>query len=469
MSATATLPRLDRALASAPTTPPIRIVHLGIGNFHRAHQAWYTWHAPDASQWGIAAFTGRRPDAAAALGPQGGLFTLITRDADADSFELIGSLAEVRPASDHARFLELLGAPATAIVTITVTEAGYRLGADDRLAPSPEVDADVSALRSDPRAPVTTLPGKLVAGLLARRSAGHGPGAADTATLTVLSCDNLPHNGAVTQAVVTDLATQVDESLLAWIEVNVEFASSMVDRITPATTDADRETVAEHEGYRDESPVPTEPFSEWVVSGSFAAGRPAWERSGARLVDDVAPYEQRKLTLLNGSHSLLAYVGSIRGHESIDAAIADPACLRWVKSFWDEAEPHLTLAGPQIAEYRAALLARYRNPRIRHRLAQIAADGSTKIGVRILPTLRAERAEGRIPTGCATVLAAWVLHLRGVGAPVKDAGGAPYVAAARAEDVREAVSAVLSRLGADLGADETLIDVVVAQTEELVK
>jgi len=460
VTATSALPRLDRTLASAPATPRTRIVHLGIGNFHRAHQAWYTWHAPDAAEWGIAAFTGRRPDAADALGPQDGLFTLITRAADADTFELIGSLAEVRAASEHDRFLQLLATPDTALVTITVTEAGYRLGPDGRLDQNVDVAADVSALQADPRTPVSTLPGKLVAGLLARR-------AADSGVLTVLSCDNLPHNGSVTRIVVTDLAAQVDETLLTWIEANVEFASSMVDRITPATTDTDREIVAEHQGYRDESPVPTEPFSEWVISGSFPAGRPGWESAGAKVVADVGPYEQRKLTLLNGSHSLLAYAGSIRGHESIDAAIADPTCLGWVEAFWDEAELHLTLTGTQIADYRAALLERFRNPRIRHRLAQIAADGSSKIPVRILPTLRAERAAGRMPTGCATALAAWVLHLRGVGAPVNDAGGEPFVSVAATHDVRDAVVAVISALDAGLGSDETLIDAVVAQAEAL--
>jgi fructuronate reductase len=438
------------------------MVHVGIGNFHRAHQAWYTWHAPDAADWGIAAFTGRRPDAADALGPQDGLYTMITRAADADRFELIGSLTEVHPAADHDRFLELLAAPETAVVTITVTEAGYRFGADGRLAIGGEVAADIEALLADPRSPVATLPGKLVAGLLARRAAGAGP-------LTVLSCDNLPHNGAVTKAVVADMATRVDETLTDWIDTQVDFASSMVDRITPATTDADRELVAERQGYRDAAPVPTEPFSEWVISGVFPAGRPTWEQAGARLVEDVAPYEQRKLTLLNGSHSLLAYAGSVRGHASIDDAVADPACRAWVESFWDEAEPHLILSGPQITDYRAALLERYRNPRIRHRLSQIAADGSNKIPVRILPTVRAERAAGRVPTGCATVLAAWVQHLRGRGAPVNDAGGQAYVAAAAAEDLHDAVSAVVALLDADLGADQTLIEAIIEQTEEMTR
>ena len=184
-------------------------------------------------------------------------------------------------------------------------------------------------------------------------------------------------------------------------------------------------------GYVDASPVATEPFHEWVMSGRFPAGRPRWEDAGARVVDDVTPFEQRKLWLLNGSHSLLAYAGSIRGHASIDEAIADPACRRWVEALWDEAAPHLPLPADDVAAYRAALLDRYANPRIRHRLAQIVADGSTKIIVRTVPVIRAERAAGRVPLGCATVVAAWILHLRGQGAPLSDPGAEPYLARGR--------------------------------------
>ena len=395
----------------------MRIVHLGVGNFHRAHQAWYTAHAPDADRWGIAGFTGRRPDMADALTPQDGLYTLITRHAAGDAYELIGSLAAVHPATGHEAFLAYLADPATAIITITVTEAGYLRNVQGRLdLDHPGVVADLAALRADPRSPVTSLPGKLVAGLLARRAAETGP-------ITILSCDNLPENGEVTRVVVTDLASRVDPTLPTWIEEQVDFATSMVDRITPATTDQDRTLVVEATGRWDAEPVPTEPFSEWVVSGRFPAGRPRWEDAGAQLVDDVGPFEQRKLRLLNGSHSLLAYAGSIRGHDTIDEAIADPICRAWVEQYWDEAGRHLDLPEDEIAAYRSALLERFSNPRVRHRLAQIAADGSTKLVIRILPTIRAERAVGRIPAGCATAIAAWVLHLRGRGAPVNDTSG----------------------------------------------
>jgi fructuronate reductase len=453
--------RLSRALPDTPAAAPIRIVHLGEGNFHRAHQAWYTAHAPDADQWGIVGFTGRRPDLADALTPQDGLYTLITRGANGDTFEVIGALSAVHPASDHGAYLDYLSSPQTALVTITVTEAGYIRNAEGRLDSDRDVIiADVEALRSDPRRMVSSLPARLVAGLLARRAANSG-------AITILSCDNLPENGPVTKTVVTDLAMLVDQSLPDWIESNVDFATSMVDRITPVTTDEDRRIVQEQTGYLDASPVPTEPFSEWVVSGAFPAGRPRWEDAGAQLVDDVEPFEQRKLWLLNGSHSMLAYAGSVRGHETIDKAIADPACREWVNTFWDEASRHLPFPPAEVANYRAALLTRFSNPHMRDQLARIAADGSTKLVVRTLPTVRAERAAGRIPVGCATTLAAWVLHLRGIGAPVKDAGAASAQQAANSGELTTAVPAVLDTLEEGLGQDQDLVRAVIAQAEAL--
>lgn len=386
---------------------PVRIVHLGVGNFHRAHQAWYTAHSPDAEQWGIAAFTGRGTSMADALAPQDGLYTLITRSAEGDTFELVGALSAVHAAAEHETYLDYLSRPELAVVTITVTEAGYLRGTDGHVDASRDVIVtDLGALRSDPRSPVASLPARLVAGLLARRSAG-------AEALTILSCDNLPENGAVTKTVVQDLAGQLDETLSGWIDSHVDFATSMVDRITPATTDEDRALVKQACGYVDASPVPTEPFHEWVVSGDFPAGRPRWEAAGATLVANVEPFEQRKLWLLNGSHSMLAYAGSIRGHSTIDEAIADPHGRAWVETLWDEVSRHLAFPAADIAQYRAALLTRFSNARVRHQLAQIAPDGSTKLRVCTLPTIRAERSAGRLPTGCATTVAGWVLHLRG--------------------------------------------------------
>jgi fructuronate reductase len=450
-------PRLSRSLPDTPAAAPVRIVHLGVGNFHRAHQAWYTAHSPNAGEWGIAAFTGRRSDTADALAPQDGLYTLITRSAEGDSFELVGALSAVHAAAEHETYLDYLSRPEVAIITITVTEAGYLRGADGHLDTGQDVvAADLHALRSDPRGPVSSLPAKLVAGLLARR-------AAEAGALTVLSCDNLPENGAVTKTVVQDLAAEVDDTLPGWIDNHIDFATSMVDRITPQTTDADRALVEQACGYVDAAPVATEPFSEWVVSGGFPAGRPRWEEADATLVADVEPFERRKLSLLNGSHSMLAYAGSIRGHQTIDEAIADPACRSWVETFWDEASRHLTLPASNLASYRAALLARFANPQMRDQLARIAADGSAKLPVRTLPTLRAERSAGRIPTGCATTIAAWVLHLRGLGAPVKDPGAAVAQEAANSGDLPAAVPAVLDALEPGLGSDQDLVQAVLDQ------
>lgn len=452
---------LSRSMPDSPQPAPVRIVHLGVGNFHRAHQAWYVDRSPDANEWGIAGFTGRRPDMARALAPQDGLYTMITRHRDGDEFTLIGSLVAVHAADEHEQFLDYLARPELAMITITVTEVGYVRGSDGRLDLGSElIMDDIAALRGDQAAAVKSLPAKLVAGLLARRAAGAG-------SLTLLSCDNLPENGEVTKIVVTDLARAVDETLINWIDEHVDFATSMVDRITPATTDQDREVAATHWGLIDAEPVPTEPFSEWVVAGQFPNGRPQWEAAGVSMVDDVAPFEQRKLWLLNGSHSLLAYAGSILGFETIDEAIADPTCRAWVETFWDEAARYLSVPPEDVVSYRAALIDRFSNIRVRHQLAQIAADGSTKIAVRHLPTIGRERAAGRLPEGCATAVAAWVLHLRGLGAPVKDLAAGPAQAAAAEPDLQQAIVGVLDILQPGLSDDHDFVALVVRQAEAL--
>jgi fructuronate reductase len=333
-------------------------------------------------------------------------------------------------------------------------------GPDGRLDTGREdVAADVAALRADPTAPVRTTPGRLVAGLLARRAAGAGG-------LTIVPCDNLPENGPVLAAVVAELVDAVDPSLAGWVAEHVEYATTMVDRITPATTDELRELVLAETGLQDASPVPTEPFSEWVVQGRFAAGRPAWDAAGAKVVDDVRPFEQRKLWLLNGAHSLLAYAGSIRGHESVAEAVGDGVLRGWVEEWWAEASPYLPLPADDVAAYRAALLDRFENPAIRHALAQIAADGSQKIPVRILPTLRAELAAGRVPPGATRVLAAWLVHLRGAGAPVKDVRGDDVVALG-AGSLSDAVGRLLGFLDPDLAGHEGLHTAVLEHAEGL--
>ena len=452
--------QLTRTTSDARPAAPVRIVHLGLGNFFRAHEAWYTDRAPDAAEWGIAAFTGRSTELASALTGQDGLYTLITRSADGDSTHVLASVSRAHAGGDTEAWLGYLGDPRVGVVTLTVTEAGYVRGPDGRLdAARPEVKADLAALRADPRAAVRTTPARLVAGLAVRRAADAGP-------LAVVSCDNLPHNGAVTATVVADFARLLDPDLATWISDNISFVTTMVDRITPATTPDDVESAARLTGRADAAPVVTEPYSEWVLAGEFPAGRPAWDAAGARIVTDIAPFEERKLWLLNGAHSLLAYAGSARGHTTIAEAVTDPMCRNWVEEWWTEASRHLTLPAADVAAYRDALIDRFGNARIRHLLAQIAADGSQKIPVRILPAIRGERAAGRLPTGGLRVVAAWINHLRGAGAAVKDAG-VQDIQAVNTPALAAAVGTVLTRLDPNLAADPVVVATVLDLCNEL--
>ena len=451
---------LHRSVAA----PPVRHVHLGLGNFFRAHQAWYTAHAPDSAQWGIAAFTGRgsqRSNAvAAALSAQDGLYTLVTRASDGDRFEVVNSIARVHTGSEHATWLGYFADPLVQVVTTTVTEAGYMRAAGGGLdADRPEIQADAATLRGDLSAPVRTAPARLVAGLAARRQAGAGP-------MTVVPCDNLRQNGAAVERVIGDLAELVDPELVGWIAGNVAYVTTMVDRITPVPTAQDITNAAAQTGVHDRAAVVTEPFSEWVIGGEFAAGRPCWQDAGAVFTADVAPFEERKLWLLNGAHSMLAYAGSIRGHVTVADAMGDQTCLGWLEQWWEAASRHLTLPAADNAAYRAALTERFANPRMRHRLDQIAWDGSQKLPIRVLPTLRTERAAGRLPPGATRPVAAWVCHLRGSGAKVTDAR-APELVQLASGPLPDAVRLVLKALDPDLGADDAVVAAVLAQAREL--
>ena len=396
------LPRLTRSLRPSAKAP-VRMVHLGLGAFHRSHQAWYTHQAGDATDWGIAAFTGRRPDAALALAEQDGLYTVVERGDAGDSFATVSSIVEALDGADVGRLSALVAAHATAVITLTITEAAYRLRADGSLdTAAADVAADLALLASGDRHPTTPL-GRLVLALAARRAAGAGP-------LAVVCCDNLSNNGTVAHNAVVGMAGAWDAGLAAWIEANASFVSTSVDRITPRTTGADVEAVQAACGYRDSSPVVAEPFHNWVLSGDFPAGRPRWEDAGAVFVADIEPYENRKLWLLNGAHSLLAYAGQIRGHTTVAQALADPLCRGAVERFWDEAEANLPAGELEIPAYRTALLERFSNARIAHHLAQIAMDGSTKLRMRAVPVLQAERARGRTGAAAALLIAAWMDH-----------------------------------------------------------
>ncbi|WP_411730668.1 mannitol dehydrogenase family protein [Paeniglutamicibacter sp.] len=413
----------------------VRIVHIGLGAFHRAHQAWYTAKAGDG--WGIAAFTGRSATAATELAAQDGLFTLIRREAKADTFEVIESIVEAHDGNDMAALTTLLASPSTAILTLTITEAGYKMAAG---AGEPTLDLEDTAVQADlsvlrerydvglfansaadfGQLKLSTAAARILVGLAARRSGDGWP-------LAIVSCDNLPGNGAVTRAGILGFAQAIDTELARWIDANVSFVDTSIDRITPRTTDADRATVAAETGFRDVSPVVTEPFSSWVLSGEFPAGRPAWEKAGAQFVADLEAFERRKLWLLNGAHTLMSFAGQLRGHATVAQALADPAVSGWVEEFWDAASAHLTEPELNVPEYRQALRERFENPRIAHYLAQIATDGSIKLAARALPVFRAERGAGRNGAPALRLLAAWCDQLaaqHASGTAVADANAA---------------------------------------------
>jgi fructuronate reductase len=444
------LPKLSRAIKPVPKAA-IRIVHMGLGAFHRSHQAWYTQHAGDAGEWGIASFTGRRPDAAVALAAQDGLYTLVERSEAGDSFEVIGSIVEAVDGADVGRFVELVSAPLTSVITLTITEAAYRLNAGGTLdTEAPDVAADLAVLSAGTGKPATPL-GRLVLGLAARRDADAGP-------LAVVCCDNLSDNGTVARNAVVGMAAAFDPDLAAWINATISFVSTSVDRITPRVTEADLDAVATACGYVDAAPVVAEPFHNWVLSGDFPAGRPRWEDAGAIFVDGIEPYENRKLWLLNGAHSLLAYAGQLRGHMTVADALGDERCRSAVEEFWDEAARHLKQQGLDIAEYRLALLERFGNSRIAHHLSQIAMDGSTKLRMRAVPVLRAERAAGRSGAAAARMIAAWA-QFTAAAANLQDPQ-APAIAAANTLQGVARIEALLRLLDPELAADPGIVGLV---------
>jgi fructuronate reductase len=433
---------------------------LGLGNFFRAHQAWYTEHAFDADDWGYAAFAGRSADLADRLAAQDSLYTLLERGSQRDSAEVIASVSEVHPGADHAGWLACVASPRVAAITVTVTEAGWCRGPDGGLDVSrPDVAADLARLRDDISASVATAPARLVAGLAARRAADSGP-------LALVSCDNVPGNGELAGRVVADLARLVDCALVEWIGQSLTVVTTVVDRITPRTGSADIEAAARATGRSDEAPVVTEPFSEWVLAGELPAGRPRWEDAGAIFTDDVTGYEHRKLWLLNGAHSLLAYAGAALSHRTVAGAIGDDRCRGWVQQWWATAGPHLDQPTGEIATYQDALVERFANTKMHDELARIAEDGSQKLPIRVLPVLRAERAVGRLPTAATRIIAAWLCHLRGLGAPVHDIRADELVPLA-AGPVADAARQVLDALDPELGADTAVVAAVAEQCHEL--
>jgi fructuronate reductase len=415
-----TLDRLPHEVAPRvdPCAVAVGIVHLGIGAFHRAHQAVYTEDAiaAEGGQWGICGVTQRSPAVVEQLRPQDGLYTLAQRDGGGERLRVIGSVRELHWAqADPDTVRERIAAPGTRLVSLTVTEKGYhhdpatnRLAVDD-----PAVAADLADGGS------RTVVGQLAGGLARRRAQDGGP-------VTVLCCDNLPHSGHVLRGLVADFVHRAPASdgLGDWIAANVTFPSSMVDRITPATTEDDLRRIATAIGARDDGAVVTEPFTQWVIEDDFAAGRPAWERAGAIITADVRPYEQIKLRLLNGAHSALAYLGVLAGDELVSDAMRPdapfPALLQKLMAV--DVAPTLEVPeGFDLSEYQEELLARFANPALRHRTIQIAMDGSQKLPMRLLGTIRDRRRAGAEPVLATLGVAAW---MRFVSARRSDGGRA---------------------------------------------
>jgi fructuronate reductase len=387
----------------------VGIVHLGIGAFYRAQGAMYTDDAlaRESGDWGICGVSLRSTDIRDRLVPQDALYTAVEKSPAGIRRRVIGSVREVLFLGDerdkvHAR----LAAATTRIVSLTITEKGYcHDPATGRLnLGHPDIVHDLA----DPEHPSTAV-GLLVCALEARRRSHAKP-------FTVMCCDNLPHNGALVRGLVLAFANARAPQLAQWIEEHVRFPSTMVDRIVPATTDAD---IAENDvvlGMHDAAPVMHEPFKQWVIEDTFAASRPAWEHVGAQLVVNVEPFEAMKLRLLNASHSALAYLGFLAGYEFIYQVAAQPEFVAYMRALMrDEVAPTLALpGGVDVAAYQNALVERFRNPALPHRTQQIAMDGSQKLPQRLLGTVRDNLAAGRSIDRLALGVAAWMRYVAGV-------------------------------------------------------
>lgn len=427
--------------------PATGIVHLGLGAFFRAFGCVYIADAMAASggDWGIVGVSLRSPTVRDALKPQGWAYTSVTLDADREDARVIEVLNDILVApEDPEAVLAAMTDARVKIVSLTVTEKGYchtpatgALNTDH-----PDIRHDLS--HDMPKSAV----GFLVRALQRRR-------AADLAPFTVLSCDNLPENGKLVRNVVLTLAQQIDPGLADWIAEHGCFPATMVDRITPATTDSDTARLAKLTGRFDAAPVVHEPFKQWAIEDNFVAGaRPDLAAAGAEMVDDVGQHEVMKLRMLNGTHSALAYTGYLAGHETIANTIADPVFAAYARHLWSEIMPTIEApAGASLEAYADALLKRYANPSIQHRTWQIAMDGSQKLPQRILGTLRTNMDEGRPSPALCLAVVAWMRYVTG-----KDERG-------HVIDVRDPLAHVLREKTGDLNAPADIVSTLLSLRE----
>lgn len=382
----------------------IGIVHFGIGAFHRAHMAAYTEDAMATNEgdWRILGVSLRSPAVRDQMRPQNGLYTLVERSAEGSKARIIGAVADVLVAAEEReRLVTSLAAPTTHIASLTITEKGYCRAPDGSLDPEQADDRSIYSY--------------LAEAFVRRRDAGL-PG------VTLLSCDNLAANGVQLKRLMHAYLERNAPDLNDWFDAECTCPSTMIDRIVPATTEADRAEIEALLGLRDDATVITEAFSQWVIEDNFAGPRPGWERHGAQFTSDVQPFETAKLRMLNGAHSALAYLGLQRGHEFVHQAIADPALASLIDTLMrDEAATSLKpKVGQDLDGYADDLIARFTNPALNHRLIQIAMDGSQKIPQRWLETLAFHQQQGRQCPAILAGIAAWIAHIRGDNGAVDD-------------------------------------------------
>lgn len=382
------------------------IVHLGLGAFHRAHQAVYTDAAleEEFGDWGIVGVSLRSVDIVHDLRAQDGLYTVVARSAVGDNARVVGSVVKgLSGTEDRDEILSLMADPATKIVTMTVTEKayGYDPGSGGLDRKHPSVAGDLA----NPTAPVGVV-GYIVEGLSRRHAAGLAP-------FTVLCCDNLPTNGRIVRRLVIEMAGARDPALANWIAAQGAFPCSMVDRIVPAATEETRERAEKLLGAADKLALDTEPFLQWVIEDHFISGRPKWEAGGALFVDDVEPYEKMKLRLLNGTHSLMAYLGQLKGLEYIRDVMAVPEYRALAQQHMEAAAKTLDpVPGIDLEAYMAELMERFENPTVAHKTKQIAMDGSQKLPQRIFAGAVEDLAAGRDAGTSAFVTALWIAYAK---------------------------------------------------------
>ena len=384
-----------------------QIVHLGVGGFHRAHQAVYLddlLSLPDTERWGEIGVGVLPSDARMrdALHGQDYLFTVVERSASLQSARVIGSMVGyILAPEDREAAIEAMAALSTRIVSLTITEGGYYLdeGTGQFFPDHPEIQRDLA----QPEQPRTSI-GLIAEALHRRRLRGLPP-------FTVMSCDNLQENGHVTRSVMLAYTGRRDPALQQWVAEQVTFPNSMVDRITPGTTPDDLDFVATRFGVDDAWPVMTEPFRQWVIEDNFCNGRPAWERVGAKLIQDVAPYETMKIRLLNGSHLAMAYLGALAGFTYVHEILADQTFRAFISAFMEEVTPVVpVIPGISITEYKQTLLDRFGNPSINDQVTRICSEGSAKVPKWLLPSV-AEllSSDGRISL-LSLVVGSWIYY-----------------------------------------------------------